>query len=308
MPVDLQRLNDSRFALSLVSALGRALPPGLGHAFADLVAARIARRQDSQMIRAVRANQWVVRGETLGKEALNQAVIETLRNSARCVFDLYHYMRNPKAIGRRIVLDPVAQALIQRPEFDTRGLMLVGLHMSGFDLVPQWLIQQGMKPLVLSIPNPQGGRRKEYEARREIGMNVVPGSFASLRQALRHLQQGGVVVTGIDRPIPAPRVCPRFFGRPAALPTHYVSLAVKARVPVMIVVPNLQPDGKYHVLTSGLIEMESHPDRTTEEVRNAERVLGVAEGYIRQAPHQWTISLPVWPETLDLADTRTGMR
>ena len=107
-------------------------------------------------------------------------------------------------------------------------------------------------------------------------------------------------MTGIDRPIPAPRVRPRFFGRPAALPMHHISLAVKARVPVMIIAPILQPDGKYHVLTSDLIEMDPHPDRATEEIRNAEKVLAIAERFIRQAPHQWSISLPVWPEALDL--------
>jgi lauroyl/myristoyl acyltransferase len=308
MPVDLQRLNDSRFVLSLVSALGRGLPLHLGHALTDLVAARIASRQDSIMIQAVRANQWVVRGETLEKEALDQAVLETLRNSARSIFDLYHYMENPKATEHLIVLDPASEALMRRPEFDKRGLMLVGLHLSNFDLVLQWFIQQGMKPLVLTIPNPQGGRRLEYEVRKKIGMNLVPASFVALRQALRHLKQGGVVMTGIDRPIPAPRVCPRFFGRPAALPIHHISLAVKAKVPVMIIAPNLQPDGKYHILTSDLIEMDPHPDRATEEIQNAEKVLGIAEGFIRKAPYQWAISLPVWPEALDLVPNKTGMQ
>jgi KDO2-lipid IV(A) lauroyltransferase len=300
MHADLQRLNDSRFVLSLVSALGRGLPLRLGHALTDLVAARIARRQHSEMIRAVRANQWVVRGETLDREALDRAVLETLRSSARSLFDLYHYRKNPEATGRLVVLDPATRALIRRPEFDKRGLMLVGLHLSSFDLVLQWIIRQGMKPLALTIPNPQGGRRLEYEERKNSGMNLVPASFVALRRALRHLQQGGIVMTGIDRPIPAPRVRPRFFGRPAALPIHHISLAVKARVPVMIMLTTLHRDGKYHVLTSDAIEMDPHGDRTTEEVQNAEKVLGMAERFIRQAPQQWSISLPVWPETLNL--------
>jgi lauroyl/myristoyl acyltransferase len=299
MPIDLQRLSDSRFLLDLVSALARALPPRLGYAFTDLVAARLARRPDSALIRAVRANQWVIRGETLDTEALDHAVLETLRNSARAIFDLYHYQRDPRAQERLIVLDSVSRALTQRPEFDQRGLMVVGLHMRGFDLVSRWLIQQGMKPLVLNLPNPKGGRRQEFEARRRIGMNLVPASFAALRLALRHLERGGIVVTGIDRPVPAPRVHPRFFGRPAALPVHHIALAVKARVPVMIMVPNFQSDGKYHVLTSRPIEMESHPDRATEETRNAERVLGAAEPFFRNAPQQWTMSLPVWPQLVD---------
>jgi predicted LPLAT superfamily acyltransferase len=89
---------------------------------------------------------------------------------------------------------------------------------------------------------------------------------------------------------------------------HHVSLAVKAKVPVMIIVTNLQPDGKYHMLTSDLIEMDPHRDRATEEIQNAEKVLSIAERFIRQAPQQWSISLPVWPEALDLVPKKTGMQ
>jgi KDO2-lipid IV(A) lauroyltransferase len=272
-----------------------------GHSLADFVAARIASHQDSRMIRAVRANQWVVRGESLEKEALDRAVCETLRHSARSIFDLYHYIQNAQATRRLIILDSTTQQLAQRPEFDRRGLVIVGLHLSNFDLVLQWLCRQGLRPLVLTIPDPQGGRRTEYERRRKMGMNLVPASVGAIRQAIRHLQQGGIVLTGIDRPITEPKTCPRFFGRPAALPMHHILLATKAQVAVIVMVTNLQPDGKYHVLTSEPIEMDSHPDREVEALQNAEKVLRVAERFIRQAPQQWSVSLPVWPETLDLA-------
>jgi predicted LPLAT superfamily acyltransferase len=32
---------------------------------------------------------------------------------------------------------------------------------------------------------------------------------------------------------------------------------------------------------------------------NTEMVLKVAEGYIRQAPYQWAMFYPVWPEALN---------
>jgi KDO2-lipid IV(A) lauroyltransferase len=252
------------------------------------------------MTRAVRANQWIARGESLEKEALDQIVYETLCQSARSIFDLYHYIQNREATRRLVFLDLATQQLIQRPEFDKRGLVVAGLHLSNFDLVLDWVCRQGWQPLVLTIPDPQGGRRTEYERRKKIGINLLPASVGAIRQALQHLQQGGVVLTGIDRPIPEPKARPRFFGRPAALPMHHVFLATKAQVPVMVLVTNLQSDGKYHILTSELIEMDPHPDREVEMLQNAGKVLSVAEKYIRQAPQQWSISLPVWPETLSL--------
>jgi phosphatidylinositol dimannoside acyltransferase len=301
MVINVQRLNDSPFVIKLISTLGRLLPLKLGHSLADYVAGRLAERKDSPMIRAIRANQWVARGETLDKEALDRAVYETLRNSARSIFDLYHYILNPRSAGRLIVLDPATQQLVRRPEFERRGLVVVGIHLSNSDLALQWLCSQGFRILVLTIPDPQGGRRTEYERRVKSGINIVPASVGALRQSLRYLQQGGVVLTGIDRPITSPGARPRFFGRPAALPTHHIFLATKARVPVMLMVTNLQADGKYHILTSDPIEMDPDPDREKGTIRNAEKVLNIAENFIRQVPQQWSISLPVWPETLDLA-------
>jgi len=300
MAIDLQRISDSSVVISLVSTLGRTIPQQAGYVLADFIARQLAHKRDSKMIRAVRANQWVVRGESLMGSALDQAVLETLRYSARSIFDLYHYNQNPDASRRLIFSDSTTRHLVERPEFDQRGLMVVGLHISIFDLALQWLYSEGLRPLVLTIPEPQGGRRAEYERRKKTGLNLIPASVSAIRQALRYLQRGGVVMTGIDRPIPEPKACPRFFGRPAALPMHHIFLAVKAHVPVMVMAAILRPDGKYQILSSALIEMDHHPDRDIEALQNAEKVLGVAEKFIRQAPQQWSISLPVWPDTLDL--------
>lgn len=300
MPFDVQRIINSSFGVNLVAMLGRSLPPRLGYRVADFLADRLAVRRDSPMIRAVRANQWVVRAETLDGATLDRAVRATIRSQARSLYDLYHTIHDSEAARRLIVLNDTSQQLARRPEFGERGLMIVGLHLSNSDLVLQWLCAGGMKPFVLTIPNPQGSQRMEFEMRKRTGMNLVPVSIGALRQALRHLQQGGMVLTGIDRPIPDPKARPRFFGRPAALPMHHIYLAIKARVPVMFMVVNLQLDGKFHVLTSDLIEMDSHPDKDRATLKNAEKVLRIAEGFIRQAPEQWSITLPVWPETLDL--------
>lgn len=299
MPLDLQKIINSSIGIQLAQFIGRALPPRLGYPFANFIGEQIASRPRSKIVQAVRANQWVLHGADLDNQALDRAVCETFRQSARSIYDLYHFIDDPLAAGRLIVLDQTTSQLIQRPEVNGRGLVIAGLHLSSFDLCLQWLVCSGMKPLVLTIPDPQGGRRMEYELRKKSGMNLVPGSMIALRQALRHLNQGGLVLTGIDRPIPAPEVLPRFFGRPAALPTHHVFLAARAKVPVIIMVAILHNDGKYHISTSEPIQMDHFSDHALETLRNAEKVLNIAEGLIRQAPHQWTVSLPVWPDALD---------
>lgn len=296
----IQRLIDSRLGIALSLLLGRLLPRHLGYYLARQIASWLAGQNDSPTVRAIRANQWVIRGENLLPTALQQAVQETLCSTAYALFDLYHFFSAPQATQRLLVLDSTTQRLIRRAEYEKQGLAIGGLHMSAFDLALQWLCRQGMRPLILTIPNPQGGRRMEYEMRRKAGMNLVPTSLPSLRQAIHHLRQGGLVLTGIDRPVENPGLRPRFFGRPSALPTHLTYLALKAEVPVMVIAARREDDGKYHIYTSDEITLDSQPgDRDQEVLENTERILSVAETFIRQAPNQWSISLPVWPEVMD---------
>jgi phosphatidylinositol dimannoside acyltransferase len=299
MAFDIQQVINSRMGISMISAIAGLMPVQLGYYLADLASARIVANPNSRLFRAVRANQWVINGERPDKVELDHAVQEAFRSSAHSIFNLYHYKLDPGTLERLVVFDATAQQLTRRPEFDQRGLMLVALHLGDWDLALRALSFHGLRPIMLTIPDPQGSQRVEYELRRRTGMNLIPTSVGSLRHALKYLSQGGLVLTGIDRPIPEPRLRPQFFGRPADLPVHHVFLAAKARVPVMVMVTIRLPDGKNHIYTSDPVEMESHPDADTELLYNAGKVLRISEDFIRQAPSQWSISLPVWPEALN---------
>lgn len=303
MTIDLQQVINSSLSLRFVSLFAQSLPPQIGYRIAYGLAGQIVRRRESKVVRAVRANQWVVNGEIQDGDHLDQIVHETLRYSAHSLFDLYHYNHDFDATRQLLVFDSSFDAIARRHEFEARGLMIAGLHLSSFDLVLQWVCKDGLKPMVLTIPDPQGARHIEYEIRKRTGMNLVPASVGAFRRALRHLQRGGMVLTGIDRPIEQPEVCPRFFGRPAALPIHHIFLAIKAHIPVIITAAYLRPDGKYHIFASDPIEMEVCPDGSDPIVRNAEKVLDVAEEFIRRSPQQWSVPLPVWPESMHLIPT-----
>lgn len=296
----MDRLVNSQIGLNLVLALARIMPDRIGNILARLVAGVITMRRRSRLVRAVRANQWVVSGGNLGSKALDQATREVFNHSARAIYELYHHIQDLENVGHLFTIEPSFQAIIDRPHFDQRGLVAAGLHMCGFDLALQWLCLKYMAPLGLTIPNPQGGRRTEFELRQKTLLKLVPGSYSGLRQALRYLDQGGLVVTGIDRPIPEIQPSLNFFGHLAPLPTHHVFLALKARVPVVLVTSRLLKNGGYHLFASDSIEMDPHPNREVELRKNAEKVLRVAEKMIRQSPHQWLVSLPVWPDTMPL--------
>jgi len=299
MAIDLQSIINSKFGVRAVSFLGRTVPPMVGLRIAYHVAEWMATQRHSNLIRAIRTNQWVIRGAGPDHEELDRAVRETLKNIAHSLYSLYHYIDNPTETSKLVDLSPVARGLVERPKYNGRGLVLVGLHLSNFDFILQAMSMQGLNAIVLTIPDPQNGRRVEYEMRLRSGTNVVPASVRSLRHAIRHLEQGGVVLTGMDRPIGDAKVRPKFFGWPASLPVHHIYLAIKANVPVMIVATRLGTDRRYHVRTSDPIEMESYQDHEKDILQNAERVLEEAEKFIAQAPEQWSIALPVWPDLMD---------
>ena len=141
----------------------------------------------------------------------------------------------------------------------------------------------------------------EVEDTRRAAMDrAAQRSPFAFRQALRYLQRGGMVLTGIDRPSENPGVRPRFFGRATTLPIHHVFLACKAHVPVIVTVTYHQQDGKYGVFASEPIEMDSCLNSDEVVLRNAEKVLAVAEEFIRRAPQQWSVPLPVWPQVMKL--------
>ena len=296
----MEQLIINRYGLRLAHFVAQATPPWLGYPIARFIASWLASMTESKLVRAVRANQWVVMGEKSTKKELEAAVHTVIQNIARSIYELYHYRWKPDIIRDWFVFDPSFQAVLDRPKFDQQGLILAGVHLSGFDLALQWACTNILEPLILTLPELGGVHKLEFEFRRKMGLNLVHGSAIGLRQSVRYLQQGGIVLTGIDRPVEGFQPQSRFFGRPSPLPNHHVFLALMTQSPLKIVVCRLGEDGKYHISTSQPIEMDVYPDRAETLQHNTEKILTAAEGFIRKTPQQWSATLPVWPDTLDL--------
>jgi KDO2-lipid IV(A) lauroyltransferase len=254
------------------------------------------------MVQAVRANQWVVRGETSTPAELDRAVQAVFRHAGNCFIDLYHSLGNPRRQERLLPETPGMRAVIEHSRRKDGGLFLVAGHQSNFDLVLLALARRGLQGQLLSFGSPTGGYEVQNRLRAEAGWEVTPIGPSALQKAIRRLQDGGVVATGIDRPINPNDPHLDFFGRPAALPVGHIRMALMAHARVVVVSSGMHPDGTYFAGFSEPIEMERRPDRQEELVLNAERVLKMLEDPIRQTPEQWLMFYPVWPETLPLAN------
>ncbi len=298
MTDDARNLINSPYGLNLAYFIARAIPENLGRPIALWAADYISARKSWKMVQAARCNQWVVRGGQVNGHDLDQAVKANFRCIANAIYDLYHNVDNPSVFLRLIEPHPVAIQLVQRPEFSDRGLVVAGVHMSNFDMVFQMGGLAGIQALVLTLPELSAGYQKQLEMRVKKGMHVLQASVGNIKHAISQLKAGGLGMTGSDRPEPRYLSRPNFFGRPAAVPIHHIVLALKARVPVLVGATVKDSDGKYHFIFSEPIEMQPYPDRDTEILLNAERVLQEAEKIILRDPSQWSMTFPVWAESM----------
>ena len=299
--MNLQRLLNSRQAGIWALQISKFLSPALGLRFSRFVAGRISLNRQLPLVRAIRANRWVISAGQLAGAELDRAARENLEQIARSYYTLFHYLEHPAALQKQVEFNQSIEALIARSREKKYGVVVAGVHLSNFDLVLQASAWRGLRGLALTLPDDTENQEAvewQHAFRRQSGLELLPASLPNFRQAVRRLQAGETVLTGIDRPVVSAKCYPAFFGRRAHVPVHHIHLALAAKAPVMVFAALQKPDGIYQILASEEIALRPYTDRRVELVCNAERVLEVAASFIRQAPEQWSITLPAWPETV----------
>lgn len=294
----LDRIIHSRQAGEFALGLSRRISPRTGKKVAALVAGILSRNTGSDLMQAICANQWVASGGTLSRAELQLRARDVLKNTGISFYNLFHYLEDPAALQEMVEFSPEIEQVIQRSREGRRGMIVAGVHLSNFDLVAQAAAFRGLKAMALSLPDPDETIQWQHSLRLRSGLEILDANLANLRQVIQRLQNGETVLTGIDRPVPEPKLKPGFFGQPAHLAVHHVQLALKAGVPVIVMGAIYGEDGRYHIHASEEIAMQHSPDRQQELIQNAELVLQAAEQIIRLAPQQWAVFQPVWPEIL----------
>jgi lauroyl/myristoyl acyltransferase len=307
MPLDLQAIINSPIGVGLALGLGRILPAATGYRMADRLALLIAAQKKSSMVRAVRANQWIVHGGDISPNDLDRAVEAVFRNTAYCLYDFYHHINRFSEMAKRFHFPHASEKILKNHRQGESGIVIVGVHLSNFDLVAREATQRGLKAMVLAYSNPGKGYQWQNELRRRAGLDLVPASVQAIRLAIRRLEAGGNVLTGIDRPIRDVKYQPIFFGRPANLPVHHIHLALAANTDIIVVAAIKQANGDYDIQVSEPVRMRTCADHDKEILMNAEIVLKVAEAMIRQAPEQWSMFYPVWPGISKILDNNSKL-
>jgi phosphatidylinositol dimannoside acyltransferase len=298
--MNLQDALNSRFGIALGFLLSR-LPQTIGYKTADWIADRISSRADIPAVLAVRTNQWVVHEQNISPANLNQLVINTYRNTARGLYEFWHFITNHAAVKRMVEFDQSFFSSVQEVKDKGEGVIIVLPHLANFDLIGHAAVLNGINLHVLSYPQPPGGYRWQNRLRKLEGLNLTPLSIESLRLASETLRSGGIVTTGIDRPLPGEerKYQVTFFGLKAFLPVFHIRLALKHNSKIIVAGGCKKSDGKYLVWASRPIKMKHKDNLVDEIVYNAEAVLDISAKDILRAPDQWAMYYPVWPQVVD---------
>jgi len=287
-------------AIRAVVLLGRLLPRRVGLRLADFIGGRLGKNSKSPMVRAIRANQWVIHRGALSPEELDRLPIEVFQSAARCLFDYFYFLSRPQQLKAVVEFSPETQRTISRIQ-ENQPSVIVAPHLSNFDLMGYALALKGLDIQVLSFPNPNASYRLQNRIRERVGIHVTPMNLSAFRQARKRLSEGGSILTGLDRPLEGDqreKYRPTFFGHECALPVAYVRMAQEADAPVIIMAATSQPDQTYRLIGSAPIWMDSAPDLETTIISNAHQVHSTAERLILTHAHQWAMFYPIWPQFL----------
>lgn len=280
----------------------QAIPRGMAPSIIELFASVVARFKHTDLIQAVRSNQRIInRADRLTQADLDQRTKAVIRHALICYFDFFHNLDN---LDNMAALFPTADDLIEELAEITHGngALIISPHLSNFNLVFHVITNKGFTSKVLTLSNIYSGYDLLNHLRNSIGAETIPADEGNhFPELVNYLKSGGIVATGVDRPVQGrkPKHRLNFFQHPSDLPAGYLTLALAANVPVIILSAFMNMDGTYGYTLIGPIHLEQGHSRLETITKNAEEILRNIETLIENAPEQWLMYYPVWPGSMD---------
>ncbi|MBW1715709.1 MAG: hypothetical protein JRJ77_07765 [Deltaproteobacteria bacterium] len=272
------------------------MPRNVGYGLAQMAANIIARRKP-EVYWTVRGNLRQIIGPEVNENALHDVTREVFAHAGQTHYDFFNAIGQPPEILVKTVHIPESLFMhIDSGMAQGRGVLLLGMHMSNFDLVILTLGAHGLRIQLLTVADPQAGFYVLNRLRVKAGFEVTPITPESLRAAVRRLRNGGLVMTAGDRPIPEDRELITFFGRPAYLPLGPARLAMMSGATVLMGGCHYDSQEGYMLHITGPIEMVRTGDWQRDILANTRRLSTILEGYVRAHPEQWMMFYPLWPE------------
>jgi lauroyl/myristoyl acyltransferase len=295
----LQDLTSSKLMTRLGLFIGQHTSRRVGCGLARIAASVIAHR-GPKIYWTVWANLRQIVGPEVDDGALHEMARQVFFHAGQTYYDFFHAVGQPPEVLADTVRVPEPLIEQMKPKMRDQGVLLLGTHMSNFDLAGLALGSHNLPIQILSLANPQAGFHILNRLRAMGGFEVTPITPESLRAAIQRLKSGGLVLTGVDRPIPQDQELIEFFGQPAYLPVGPTRIALMTGAMVIMGSCHYDSDEGYVLEYTGPIEMVRTSDRRQDVITNTRRLATILEGYVRAHPEQWMMFHPFWPKSLDM--------
>lgn len=231
---------------------------------------------------------------TADRRRLRRMATEIFAHALRSYYELLRMPAlPPQQVLSQVTFEEPGWSQFREAFQQGKGIIAVGPHQSSFDLAGYTLIAQGFPLCVFTLPD-EAGFGSLNELRALSGARVLPAGPAAVREALRALRRGEIVVLAADRPTKGQGTVVEFFGRPTLLPDGHVRLALHTGAPVFVAFVHREGD-RYRVRLQPL-ELVRTGDEAEDVRQNVQRTAWAIEPGIRAHPEQWHLFLRLWEE------------
>lgn len=185
------------------------------------------------------------------------------------------------------------------------GLLVPTAHFGNWDVAGVVLATHTpLHVIVETFPDPRLNALVQRQ-RATLGMTVVPME-GSPRRMLRILQEGGVIATPVDRPLPAGEGVPvTFLGRRCYVPGGIAQLALRtgaAIAPGFVWYDEAYSTHYYAAVAPPIFPVPSG-DRRADVIALTQRIYDVIAEMVRAHPTQWYMFRPFWSAQPDVVPT-----
>ena len=166
--------------------LGHYLPRRAGYGIARSIAWYISLRK-SPTFHTVQSNFRQILGPDVSQDTLDDLAFKLYLQAGKCYYDFFHAVGKSPADLKRMVTIPAATIRMIKNEYARgQGVLILGMHMSNFDLAGLAVAAHGLPIQLLSLAEPPPGFVLFNELRAAGGFEITPITPDALRLAIRH--------------------------------------------------------------------------------------------------------------------------
>jgi len=271
--------------------LAGIVPPAAAYCIADALAA-VSYHVNTPLRRAVRSNLRHVLPPDVSDAALGRAGRAVFQSFAHAIVD---FLRLPSLTGADLASRTSVEGAeqIEAAREAHRGIVIASAHLGSWEVGAAYLAASGLTVRAVVRPHRLHGVERFYAERRRAKGVIGVQAGAPVSALLAALRRGECVALLADRHAEDSARAVHFFGAPASLPRGHVTLALRARAPLLIAAA-LRTRAGFRIVWER-VPLEDLP-ATADGVRaGVVRAARVLERLIASHPTQWHVFEPIWP-------------